>query len=977
MKEQLRTLVPPANVCLLYKTSAEWRKAVIPFIEIGLKRNEKCLCIFSHHSAAEIRAHLSKKKTGVKSSAKTGRLVLESAVKFCLQDGSFNPSHVLAGIRKEAQNASAEGFTALRCVFEMPVENAPPDTLLEYAFTLNKGLSLMRPCLILCTVNQCISPPALIRNAIIAYPSLIYNYHLYHNFYCVTDLPAEGLKHEKLGTDYWLKNLEREKNCQERAFFLTDVMEHSVQPFFAGYPDGRIKAFNPAFCRLSGYNKNELIAQKWTTTLTPKKWHKVDAQFMEKLNLTKQPQHYEKEILCKNGAAVPIELFIHQISDTDGIPLYYYGFINDISERRRSENALYESAERYRNLIETAPEVIYSISKQGLFLSLNPAFEKVTGWKCSDYIGKPFTLLIHPEDMEPALKSFQQVLDGKIPPTYRLRIKTNSGRYIIGEFTSTPLIENGKITGEFGIGRDVTIQVQAEEALREGERFLSDIFSSIQDGISILDTNMNVIRTNTAIELVYAHNMPLCGHKCYQVYHKRKEPCLICPSQRTIKTGKPAFEIVPKTGPEGKQTGWQELYSFPLKDSKTGELTGVIEYVRDITERKKLEDRLQQSHKMETIGRLAGGIAHDFNNLLTAIMNHSMFVRDALAPGSQIFDDINEVIKTTERAANLTRQLLTFSRNHPVNPQVLNVNNVLTDMEKMLRRLVRDDIELSIKPSKDAAPVRMDKGQLEQVIVNLVVNANDAMPNGGKLVIETENTSVKHSFDYQHVNAPQGRYVMLAVSDTGTGIPEDVKEHLFEPFFTTKGKDKGTGLGLATCYGIIKQNNGEIKAYSEDGKGSTFRVYMPVFESGKSNAPAPAPEQKPVAEGTETILLVDDEPMVRNIISRILSEKGYTILSNKSASKALSLAKHPQGKKIRLLITDVVMPEMSGKELAERVKAIRPGIKVLYISGYTNNIISHHGISNDADEFLQKPFSATGLTQKVREVLDRTKSVSL
>ncbi|MBI5360850.1 MAG: PAS domain S-box protein [Planctomycetes bacterium] len=971
MKEQLRTLIPPANTCLLYKTPAEWRKTVIPFIEIGLKRNEKCLCVLSGHSTPEIKAQLSRGKNGVKSPVKPGLLIFESTAKFCFQNGYFNPLQILTRLQKEMQYATEKGFTALRCVFEMPAKDVPHDIFLEYAVTLNKTLSLMQTCMILCTVNQRISPPEIVRNAILAYPNLIYNGHLYHNFYCITDLPARGLKHDKLGADYWLKNLEREKNCQERAFFLTDVMEHSVQPFFAGYPDGRIKAFNPAFCRLSGYNKNELIARKWTTTLTSKKWRKVDAEFMEKLNLTKQPQHYEKEILCKNGTSVPIELFVHQISDADGLPLYYYGFINDISERRRSENALYESAERYRNLLETAPEVIYSISKQGLLLSLNPAFEKVTGWKCSDYIGKPFMALIHPEDMETAFKTFQQVLNGEIPPTYRIRIKTKSGNYIIGEFTSTPLIENGKITGEFGIGRDATTQVQSEEALREGERFLSDIFSSIQDGISILDTDMNVIRTNTAIEHTYTHNMPLCGHKCYQVYHGKTEPCPICPSRQTIKTGKPAFEIVHKTGPGGKQTGWQELYSFPLKDSKTGKLTGVIEYVRDITERKRLEDRLQQSNKMETIGRFAGGIAHDFNNLLTAIMNHSMFVRDSLAPGSRIFDDINEVIKTTERGASLTRQLLTFSRNQPVNPQVLDINNVLADMEKMLRRLVRDNIEFSIKPSKDITTVRMDKGQLEQVIVNLVVNANDAMPDGGKLVIETENTFVKHSFDYHPVNAPQGRYVMLAVSDTGTGISQDVKEHLFEPFFTTKGKNKGTGLGLATCYGIMKQNNGEIKAYSEDGKGSTFRVYMPAFENGQSIVPEQTPAQEFSAEGTETILLVDDEPAVRNIISRVLSENGYTIISNKSASKALAFAKKPQGKNIRLLITDVVMPEMSGKELAEQVKSIRPGIKVLYISGYTNNIISHHGISNHTNEFLQKPFSATGLTQKVREVLDK------
>jgi nitrogen-specific signal transduction histidine kinase len=399
--------------------------------------------------------------------------------------------------------------------------------------------------------------------------------------------------------------------------------------------------------------------------------------------------------------------------------------------------------------------------------------------------------------------------------------------------------------------------------------------------------------------------------------------------------------------------------------------------VNDVTEHKRaeeemaaLQDQLRQSQKMEAIGRLTGGIAHDFNNLLTPIVGYSQLAISALPSSDPMRADLQEIQNAADRAAKLIRQMMTFARRQPSKAQVINLNNVLLDLDKMLRRLIGEHIELVTITAQDLGSAKVDPGQFEQVLVNLVVNARDAMSNGGKLILETSNVTLIEDYVHQHAGMVPGKYVRVVVSDNGIGMTDEVKAHLFEPFFTTKEKGQGTGLGLATCYGIIKQSNGHILVYSEQGQGTTFKIYLPRIDEEPGSLPR-RDEVGYLPKGNERVLLVEDEPLVRNLAARILRNQGYTLLEATNGGEAIRVAHEHAREEIHLLLTDIVMPQMGGKELAERLRVIRPSIKVLFTSGYTDNTIVQHGLLDPDIAFLEKPFSPAALVRKVREVLDR------
>jgi two-component system, cell cycle sensor histidine kinase and response regulator CckA len=399
---------------------------------------------------------------------------------------------------------------------------------------------------------------------------------------------------------------------------------------------------------------------------------------------------------------------------------------------------------------------------------------------------------------------------------------------------------------------------------------------------------------------------------------------------------------------------------------------------RDITERKKsdeqqrnLERQLQQAVKMESIGILAGGVAHDFNNLLTVISGNISVARRSVDPGSDVGTCLREIDAAIASATSLTRQLLAFSRKQVIEPRPTNLGHLVSDMHKMLGRLIGEDVDLRICTATDLDLVLVDPGLIEQAIVNLVVNARDAMPNGGKLVIETANVDLDVAYEREHPALKAGRYVMVAVSDTGAGMSEDVKAHLFEPFFTTKPKGRGTGLGLATTYGAIKQSGGDIQLYSELGRGSTFRIYLPrTLQIPKVSQSRPSPD---VPTGKETILVVEDQELVRRVAVRILTGLGYRVLDAISGEDAIGVAAGEPGR-IALLLTDVVMPDMNGRDLATRLTSARPGMRVLFTSGYTENIIGQHGVLDPGINFIAKPYRAEDLGQKVRDAIDRPAS---
>jgi two-component system cell cycle sensor histidine kinase/response regulator CckA len=389
---------------------------------------------------------------------------------------------------------------------------------------------------------------------------------------------------------------------------------------------------------------------------------------------------------------------------------------------------------------------------------------------------------------------------------------------------------------------------------------------------------------------------------------------------------------------------------------------------RDITQRKSLEAQLLQAQKMEAVGRLAGGVAHDFNNLLTVILGSADLLLDSLGRDHPEREEAEEIRKAALRAADLTRQLLAFSRQQVLAPQVLDLNEVVANMDKILQRVIGEDIDLRTVPGRDLRAVRADRGQLEQVVMNLAVNARDAMPTGGNLTIETANIELDEAYAREHATVKPGFYVMLAVSDTGVGMDAETRARIFEPFFTTKPKGKGTGLGLATVYGIVKQSGGYIWVYTELGRGTTFKIYLPRVEDAAVPAQS-GPASTGSLRGTETLLVVEDQEEVRRLTHRVLVARGYTVLVAASGTEALEVAKAYPGP-IHLLVTDVIMPAMSGREVGLLLAPARPETKALYLSGYADESIVHHGVLEPGVAFLQKPFTAEALARKVREVLD-------
>ena len=417
---------------------------------------------------------------------------------------------------------------------------------------------------------------------------------------------------------------------------------------------------------------------------------------------------------------------------------------------------------------------------------------------------------------------------------------------------------------------------------------------------------------------------------------------------------------------------WVSAHTVPISDDD-GQAVGVRGVVTDISERQRLEsalstseEQLRQSQKLEAIGQLAGGVAHDFNNLLTVIGGYSSILLNRMPEDSPHHIPIEEIKKASDRACGLTRQLLAFSRKQILQPKLLDLNEVVSDLDKMVRRLIGEDVDLFAKTDPGLGKVKADPGQIEQVLLNLIVNARDAMPLGGKITIETSNVLISNENAKGHVATP-GSYVMLTVSDTGCGMSNEIKERIFEPFFTTKGAGKGTGLGLSTVYGIVKQSEGHIWLYSEPDTGTTFKIYLPRVSDAEEQEEV-AIGAKPVPRGTETLLLVEDDDQVRDILTDILNDQGYRVFVAASGTDALDIAR--KNGAIHLMVTDVVMPQMSGRELSEKLAQYRPEMKVLYMSGYTDDAIVRHGLLDEKLNFLQKPFDSATVARKVRQVLD-------
>jgi PAS domain S-box-containing protein len=515
---------------------------------------------------------------------------------------------------------------------------------------------------------------------------------------------------------------------------------------------------------------------------------------------------------------------------------------------------------------------------------------------------------------------------------------------------------------------DVTDRRRAEDALRASEARFRQLAEHIHEAFFVIEMpSGQALYISPTWGEIWGRSVD-AAYADSQLWFNAIHPddrAEVVAGQAAIGRGQPATNVFRVQRPDGSER-WVRGRTFPVVDA-SGVVYRMVGVAEDITELRKTEDQLLKAQKMEAVGRLAGGIAHDFNNVLTAIFGYVEMVVEDLPSGSQARADLDEVLKAAGRAASLTRQLLAFSRQQVLQPTVLQINDVVQDLEKMLRRVIGEDLELRVTLAPDAGKVRADVGQLEQVVLNLAVNARDAMPTGGKLTIETVNAGLTEAYADAHQPVVPGAYVMLAVSDTGVGMSPEVRARVFEPFFTTKEQGKGTGLGLSTVYGIVKQSGGYVWVYSEPGRGATFKIYLP-----RVDAPidvAPRPKEGGTLAGTETVLVAEDDDLLRPLAKNVLEKFGYTVLAAANADAALASARGHQGP-IHLLVSDVVMPGASGRELARRLAATHPETKVLFVSGYTDDAIVHHGMLEPGLNYLQKPFTPATLGRKVREVLD-------
>ncbi len=638
-------------------------------------------------------------------------------------------------------------------------------------------------------------------------------------------------------------------------------------------------------------------------------------------------------------------------------------------EEKSQEMSILESGHINHSILDSIDNAIHIIDRQFRIIYANKRFN---GWL------KQFGL---PDVISGGLlnEAFPFLSD-KVYDEYRLVFET--GETVITEektkidrtefITETkkfPVLEKGKILNVVTIIKDLTESKKTQKKLASEKNKLQSLIDSLEYGLTIQDRGYNILFQNEFMKKIFVNTWG----KCYQVYESRDNVCDGCPVRLSFLDGmshKTERQVITQSG----ETVILDITSTPIRDAE-GNVVSCFEMTQDITgrrraeeDRERLRSQLSQAQKMESVGRLAGGVAHDFNNMLSVIIGYTDLTLNQLGAASPLYAKIQEIRKAAGRSADLTRQLLAFARKQTVSPRALNLNDTVESMFKMLRRLIGEDIDLAWLPSAKIWPTYIDPSQIDQILANLCVNARDAISGVGKITIATNTATIDESYLAGHPDAASGDYIVLSVSDTGSGMDKETLDNLFEPFFTTKERGKGTGLGLATVYGIVKQNNGFIDVYSEPGRGTTFKIYLPRLTDGIRQPPEESHDLRP-SFGNETILLVEDEPAILDIERLMLENLGYSVLVASTPNEAIRMAREYEGK-IQLLVTDVIMPEMNGRELANNLVSLCPGIKLLFMSGYTGDLIAHHGVLDDGVNFIEKPFSVQRLAAKVREALD-------
>lgn len=749
------------------------------------------------------------------------------------------------------------------------------------------------------------------------------------------------------------------------------IIETAEAGYFFIDRDGKFQHVNNAWLRMHGYaSPDEVIGRQFTVSQV-----KADLQTaQEKVDRLLKGKPISSGVFtrrCKDGS-IGYNIFsatpVFKGNEVFGLE----GFLIDITERLKQEGELKESEKKYRAILDNIEDGYYEVDIAGNLSFFNKSFSRILSYPAFELMGMNNRVFMDKENAKKVYQAFNRVFTTGEPFKafdWEL-IKKDGTKCCIDSSVSLIRDVEGNVTGFRGIIRDISGRKKSDQDLKQSEQRLRTILQTTLNGFWLIDMQGRFIDVNDAYCTMSGYTRDeLLELSIPDIEALENEHEVASHMQRIIQQGWDRFE----TRHRRKDGEFIDVEMNVKYLDFDGGLC--VCFCHDITsrkqmerERQKLESQLRQAQKMEAVGRLAGGVAHDFNNMLSVILGYCEISISKLHPADPLYPDIQEIHGAAQRSAELTRQLLAFSRKQIIAPKIIELNTQMKGMERLLKRIIGEDIDLKFNLSQDLWPLFLDPSQVDQAVANLAVNSRDAMPDGGMLTVETCNVAFDEAYCQAHSGFLPGDYVLLAVSDSGYGMDKETLEHVFEPFFTTKSDGKGTGLGLATVYGIVKQNNGFINIYSEPGQGTAVRLYFPRYH-GEIQVQSIASHKAALVRGHGTILLVEDQDQLRRLAKTMLERLGYTVLEAASPGEAFVVCEKYTGD-IHLLLTDVVMPAMNGKELSERIQILKPGIKILFMSGYTANAIAHRGMLDEGLHFLQKPFSINALSEKVREAMN-------
>jgi len=734
-----------------------------------------------------------------------------------------------------------------------------------------------------------------------------------------------------------------------------------VQPVGVGLlVDRVIKETNDQFCEMLGYAREELLEQSTRKCYLSQE----DYDAVGKIYKSKEERgshQIETRFLRKDGRVIDVLISLAPMNPQDLSAGYAFAVI-DITESKRMETELLRSQEKMKSILRLQPVGVGMVVDR-VFKEVNKHYCEIVGYSREELLGRNTSFLYAAQEDYEAVGRFHGYVREHGSGTMETRHRRKDGRMIDLLLSFAPVDRNDYSKGHIFAALDITERKRAEQRLR----FLASTVEQATESVIIRDTEGLIQYVNPAFEASSGYSADeVIGRNMHFMEFTVESQTLLKEIIGTTREGKVWSGRVQSLCKNGDILT-EDITVTPIRDEK-GEIVSYVTLKKDVTRELDLEDQLRVSQKLEAVGLLAGGVAHDLNNLLTPILGYSemLLLEEKLSQAAQ--RDIQEIVNAGGRARDLVGQLMAFGRKQTLQVKALDMNEVISNMGKLLRRTLRENIRIEMQLSASVRAVRADRSQVEQVLMNLAVNAQDAMPEGGKLSIETRDDELDADYANHHTGVTPGRYVMLSVSDTGMGMPPEIKARIFDPFFTTKPIGQGTGLGLATVYGIVKQHGGHVWVYSEPGHGSTFKVYLPAIELEPTESEGAA-AQVEAPGGNETLLVAEDDPNVRDLACTMLSGLGYKVLSGKTVSECLELAaNYPD--RIDILLTDVIMPNMSGRELYSRLQQARPGLRVLYMSGYAANLIADRGVLGEDICFIQKPFTRMNLARKVRECLN-------